>query len=318
MSSIALSFEQLRDAIFRGILESLQRNSYSDLHTAVVSGKDPRQIVLPRPEDAMCMGNYGTLSLNFNIPDEYPLSLNIGFTMGRISYTVQVESYLCERAGVRQGLVDLGAELGLRCDWRQMRKVERFEFSDDRNVVSTEDTLNILQAHQLETAFKEFIILQVDRLVIGIASLLSDAGVHKEIPSGIFALCVVNSGQTEEDFCKEISDYFTIFACDSRDPSHVVYGLVSVNEDAKPIQTCSTVESRLRKAGIECTFRPTFKFMSIDDECPKSLAVTSEGGLDRIPAEQEAYAGPGKLSRRRQHYLEPAIPVVWKTEETTR
>lgn len=317
MSAIALSFEQLREAIFRGILESLHRKSYSDLHTAVVSGKDPRQIVLPRPEDAMYMGNYGTLSLNFNIPDEYPLSLNIGFTMGRISYSVQVESYLCERTGVRHGLVDLGAELGLRCDWRQMRKVERFEFSDDRNVVSTEDTLNILQTHQLETAFKEFIILQIDRLVIGIASLLADAGVHKEIPPGIFAICVVNSGNSEEQVEAQLRENFTIFARDTRDSSHVVYGLVSVKDDAKPILTCGTAESRLRKAGIECTFRPTFKFTSIDDEC--SGVQTPKLEVEPPPeSPKELTRLPGSQSSRRQDYMEPAIPVVWETEKTAR
>lgn len=316
MSAIALSFEQLREAIFRGILESLNRKSYSDLHTAVLSGKDPRQIVLPRPEDAMYMGNYGTLSLNFIIPDEYPLSLNIGLTMGRISYSVQAESYLCERQGVRQGLVDLGAELGLRCDWRKLRKVERFEFSDDRNVITTEDTLNILKTHQLETAFKEFFILQVDRLVIGIASLLADAGVHKEIPAGIFAICVVTSGHTEEEVAAELREDFTIIARDTRDSAHIVYGLVSAKEDAKPILTCGTAESRLRKSGIECTFRPTFKFMSIDDDCHSLLSPKLE--FEREQQLTPEQTGGGSHNSRRHEYLEPPIPVVWETETAAR
>ncbi|WP_338924170.1 hypothetical protein V0M98_38795 (plasmid) [Pseudomonas silesiensis] len=305
MSEITLSFEQLREAIFGGILDSLVKKSYSDLHTAVISGKDPRQIILPRPEDAMHMGNYGTLNLNFNIPDEYPVSLTIVLTMGRIAYTVQAESHLCQRGNLRQGMFDLGVELGLNCDWRVVRGVERFEYSDSQNLLSTEDIMNILGAPQLEFGFKEFMTLQVDRLVIGVANLLADAGLHREVPAGFFALCVMDSFNNEHLAEAILKEKFHIFAKDARDSKHTVYGLVSVSDDAKPLKTCASVAARLRVAGFECAFRPTFKYLAIDDQ-----------SLDHfVPVEPlVAHKTSTSKSTSDGDYFEPTAPVVWKTE----
>jgi hypothetical protein len=307
MSGFTLSFEQLREAIFSGILDSLTKKSYSDLHTAVISGKDPRQIILPRPEDAMLMCNYGTLNLNFNIPDEYPVSLTIVMTMGRIGYTIQAESHLCERGNLRQGLFDLGVELGLTCDWRSVRGVERFEYSDAHNLFSTEDIMNILAAPQLEFGFKEFMKLQVDRLVIGVATLLADAGLHKEVPPGFFALCVMDSVINEQMAEAILQEKFFIFSKDDRDSQHTVYGLVSLSNSAKPLKTCEAVASRLRVCGFDCSFRPTYKYLAIDD-----INVGLAGSVNEpFPSGSNS----SQLSSG-EDYMEPAVPIVWNTETT--
>ena len=305
MSGINLSFEQLREAIFSGILDSLTRKSFSDLHNSVISGKDPRQIVLPRPEDAMNMGNYGTLNLNFKIPDEYPISLTIVLTMGRISYTVQAQSNLCHRGGLRQAMFDLGVELGLTCDWRVARGVERFEYSNAYNILSTEDIMNILGAPQLEFGFKEFVKLQVDRLVIGIANILADAGLHREVPPGFFALCVMNSVTNEALAERILKETFHIFAKDTRDSNHTVYGLVSRDDDAKPLMTCANVTARLRVAGFECAFRPTFKYEAIDEINLGVQAAFEQGFRDNA---EEGGVPDG------DPYLTPSAQVVWAND----
>ena len=105
MSEIALSFDQLREDIFLSILESIKKTSYSDLHTAILSGKDPRQMLTPRPEDAMMMGKYGTLNLLFNIPEEPPISLSIVLTMGRLAYTIQADDFVVEKADLTNTLI---------------------------------------------------------------------------------------------------------------------------------------------------------------------------------------------------------------------
>jgi hypothetical protein len=190
----------------------------------------------------------------------------------------------------------------LTCDWRSVRGVERFEYSDAHNLLSTEDTMNILAAPQLEFGFKEFMKLQVDRLVIGVATLLADAGLHKDVPPGFFALCVMDSVINEAMAESILREKFFIFSKDDRDSKHTVYGLVSLSNDAKPLKTCESVASRLRVCGFDCAFRPTFKYLAID-------------GININP--HAAVEQPFKLgsnpSSSDEDYLEPTVPVVWNT-----
>lgn len=260
MSEMTLSFEQLREDIFTDILASLKRTSYSDLHTAILSGKDPRQMLIPRPEDSMMMGKYGTLNLLFNIPDEMPISLNIVLTMGRLAYTIQTDSYISTKANLYDTLIDLGAELGLRCDYRALGGSVRFEYSSDGASMSTAETISILSSPQLESAFKESVLLQVDRLVIGVANLIANAGMLKSNPPGFFAICLIKSAHDEAVAEALLEDDFTIISKDSRDPLNVVYGLISKDQDAKPLATCGIVEFKLRQHGFTCAFRPTWKY----------------------------------------------------------
>ncbi len=264
MSEMLLSFEQLREDIFSDILESLKRTSYSDLHTAILSGKDPRQMLIPRPEDSMMMGKYGTLNLLFNIPDELPISLNIVLTMGRLAYTIQTDNFIARKANFTETLVDLGAELGLRCDYRALGGSVRFEYSSDGSSMSTSETISILSSTQLENAFKESVLLQVDRLVIGVANLIANAGILKSVPPGFFAICLIKSAHDEDKAEDLLREDFKIIAKDVRDPLNVVYGLISNSHDAKPLATCGSVEFKLRQHGFNCAFRPTWKYAAED------------------------------------------------------
>lgn len=260
MSEIALSFEQLREDIFLSILESIRRTSYSDLHTAILSGKDPRQMIIPRPEDAMIMGKYGTLNLLFNIPDERPISLSIVLTMGRMAYTIQADGYIAEKAILNKTLIELGDELGLKCDFRRVGGSVRFEYASELATMSTSDTIGILSSPQVEQAFKESVLLQVDRLVVGVANIIGDAGMLKDIPPGFFAICLIRSAHDERLAEALLSKQFNIIAKDDRDPLNVIYGLISIEPDAKPVATCSEVEMNLREHDFSCAFRPTWKF----------------------------------------------------------
>lgn len=260
MSEIALSFDQLREDIFLSILESIKKTSYSDLHTAILSGKDPRQMLTPRPEDAMMMGKYGTLNLLFNIPEEPPISLSIVLTMGRLAYTIQADDFVVEKADLTNTLIELGAELGLRCDYRKVGGTVRFEYANESATMSTAETISILSSTQVEHAFKESVLLQVDRLIIGVANIVGAAGMLKSIPPGFFAICLVRSAHDEFEAEELLSQHFDIIAKDARDPLNVVYGLISIDPDAKPLATCRDVEFVLRDAQFNCAFRPTWKF----------------------------------------------------------
>lgn len=262
MSEIALSFDQLREDIFLSILESIKRTSYSDLHTAILSGKDPRQMLTPRPEDAMVMGKYGTLNLLFNIPEEPPISLSIVLTMGRLAYTIQADGYVVEKADLRKTLIELGAELGLKCDYRQVGGTLRFEYANTSATMSTAETISILSSKQVEDAFKESVLLQVDRLMIGVANIIGAAGMLKSVPPGFFAICVIRSAHDEFEAEGLLQREFSVIAKDDRDPLNVVYGLISLDPDAKPLATCGHVEYELREAGFNCAFRPTWKYDS--------------------------------------------------------
>lgn len=265
MSEIALSFDQLREDIFLSILESLKKTSFSDLHTAILIGKDPRQMLTPRPEDAMMMGKYGTLNLLFNIPEEPPISLSIVLTMGRLAYTIQADGFVVEKAELTKTLLELGAELGLRCDYRKVGGNVRFEYANETAKMSTSETISILSSTQVEQAFKESVLLQVDRLVIGVANLIGAAGMLKSIPPGFFAICLVRSAHDEFEAEQLLGEHFDIIAKDARDPLNVVYGLISIDPEAKPLATCADVEYRLREAGFSCAFRPTLKFSHLEE-----------------------------------------------------
>ena len=131
--------------------------------------------------------------------------------------------------------------------------------------MDTTETISILSSTQVEQAFKESVLLQVDRLIIGVANIVGAAGMLKSIPPGFFAICLVSSAHDEFEVERLLSEHFDIIAKDARDPLNVVYGLISIDPDAKPLATCRDVEYVLRDAQFKCAFRPTWKFTPVTE-----------------------------------------------------
>lgn len=259
MSLSNLSFDQMREEIFTTILMGLTEDSHSDIQTAVLSGYDPRQLILPRPDDAMLMSQFGTLSIDFKIPHRYPITLNIMLTMGRLSYSLQARRDVSKIARFEENLKFLSAELGLKCDIRYVRDMVRFEFCNEPSLVWASTTLNILKSGQLENAFKEFVILQVERLKIGISNIIASYGMVKERPEGFYALCYVRDLFNTEDLEAYLEKNFRILAKDSRDPSAVLYGIESKSDLTKAAHICDSVARSLKKKNINSVFRPVWQ-----------------------------------------------------------
>lgn len=259
MSNMELSFEQMREEIFSTILSSLKENSYSDIHTAVLSGYDPRQLILPRPNDSMLLSNYGTLSLVFNIPEHYPITLNIMLTMGRLSYSVQAREDICDKADLSANMDSLSNELGLRCDIRKVGKMTRFEFCNEPSLVWANTTLNILQSGQLEDAFKEFVVIQVERLIVAISNIIAAHGMTRKISGGFYALCYVRGMYDVSRIEGIISRYFKILSRDERESSLTLYGIESAETLFNAEHICDTVTEIMEKERINCTFRPVWQ-----------------------------------------------------------
>lgn len=254
-----LSFDQMREDIFNTIISGLQEDSYSDIQTAVLSGFDPRQLINPRPSDAMLMSQFGTLSIEFKIPNRYPITLNIMLTMGRLSYSLQARRDVCKIARFEETLKMLSAELGLRCDIRHVRDMVRFEFCNEPSLVWANTTLNILKSGQLENAFKEFVILQVERLKIGVSNIIAAHGMIKENPEGFYALCYVKDLYNTDELEAFLGQHFHIMGKDDRDPTAILYGIESKSDLSKAIHICDSLVSALKSKGINAVLRPVWQ-----------------------------------------------------------
>jgi hypothetical protein len=260
MSDIELSFEQLREDIFDDVLSSIRTASFSDLHTVIICGQDPRQLVLPRPDDALLLSQYGTLGLQFNVPGQDSISLNIVLTMGRLGYAVKVHEKMVEHSNLGHKLKGLAGELGLHCDVHHVGQMVRHEYCNEPSLVWASTTLDILRSDQLEDAFKEFVLLQVDRLIIGIANLLAAAGFVEEAPAGEFAICQIRHAHNQLEAEQILNKHFEIVTKDERNPTNVLYGLVSENESGIE-RLCRQVQAELKNEGYVSAFRHSCKHL---------------------------------------------------------
>lgn len=259
MSLNTLSFDQMREEIFTTVVQGLCEHSHSDIQTAVLSGYDPRQLILPRPGDAMLMSQFGTLSIDFKIPNRYPITLNIMLTMGRLSYSLQARRDVSKIARFEENLKLLSSELGLKCDIRYVRDMVRFEFCNEPSLVWASTTLNILKSDQLESAFKEFVILQIERLKIGVSNIIASYGMVKERPEGFYALCYVRDIFNTDDFEAYLEKHFRILGKDARDPSAILYGIESTSDLSKAAHICDSLVRSLKKKNISSVFRPVWQ-----------------------------------------------------------
>lgn len=266
MSITDFSFEQLREEIFNNVLESLKPQSYSDIHSALHSGFDPRQLVMPRPVDAYLAHQYGLLSLQFRIPHEFPLSLTIMLTMGRLGYSIQVHDQISKRASLKTKFQELALELGLRCDTRDVARMTRFEYCNEPSLVWSNTTIDILTSRQLEYAFKEFVGLQVDRMIIGIANILAAAGMLYKVPDNQFALCMIRRSVNESAMETALEEHFRIVARDVRDPKNKIYGLTTLAAPSvHPVQFYREVEASLKAKGHEVSIRHIIQHMQASE-----------------------------------------------------
>lgn len=268
MSLNALSFDQMREDIFSSIISGLCKNSYSDIQTAIFSGYDPRQLILPMPDDSMLFSHFGTLSMDFKIPNRYPVTLNITLTMGRLSYSIQARRDVAKIARFEENMKFLSAELGLKCDIRYVGDMVRYEFCNEPSLVWANTTLNILQSGQLEHAFKEFVILQVERLKIGVSNILATYGMAREKPAGFYVICYVKNMYDTKKLEEYLEQHFRIVAEDRRNSPSIVFGIESNADITKSIHICDSLTEDLDKKGIEVIFRPVWQHSPFvfDDE----------------------------------------------------
>lgn len=258
MSEIALSFDQLRQDIFEGVLRSLGGDSHSELHTALMYGHDPREMILPNIDDCIQLNNYGTLILAYKIPNHPDLQLSVVLTLGRLNYTIQAHADIVEICEMNCTIPDLSAELGLKCQRRLVKDGMRFELCNDPTLVWAPTAINILRSPQLEHAFKEFVRLQADRLIAGISEILASNGIIKVADNGVYCVAVFKGMGYEEKAHQIISEDFDILSVDKRDPLNILYALKSHSPSLVPIMLCDGLQERLGEAGYSCTIKPSW------------------------------------------------------------
>lgn len=259
MSEIALSFEQLRQDIFEGILRSLGRESYSQVHTALMYGQDPGIMVLPYIDNCLQLNNYGTLILPFKITNHPDLQLSVVLTLGRLNYTIHAHSEIAEICDMRSTIPALSAELGLKCHQREVKDGVRFELCNDPTLVWAPTAINILRSSQLEEAFKEFVRLQADRLIAGISEVLSSKGICKPADPGFHCVALFRSMGFEQPAQELIREDFEILSIDKRDPLNILYALRSKEYSPAPISVCNALAERLGEQGYACSILPSWQ-----------------------------------------------------------
>ncbi|MBD8089355.1 hypothetical protein IFT48_05110 [Pseudomonas fluorescens] len=259
MSEIALSFDQLRQDIFEGVLRSLGGDSYSELHTALMYGQDPRAMILPYIGSCIQLNNYGTLILPFKITNHPDLQLSVVLTLGRLNYTIHAHKDIAEICNMRTTIPELSAELGLKCQQRDVKDGVRFELCNDPTLVWAPTAINILRSPQLEHAFKEFVRLQADRLIAGISEVLASKGICKPADDGIYCVAVFRNMGFEKDAHDLIGEDFEILNIDKRDPMNVLYALQSKKPTPAPIMLCDGLAERLTERGYTCSIQPSWQ-----------------------------------------------------------
>ncbi|MHD0644643.1 hypothetical protein ACYPKM_03255 [Pseudomonas aeruginosa] len=155
-------------------------------------------------------------------------------------------------------LPGVAAELNLKCDAREIGDVVRFEFCNEPSLVWSNTIISILDTRRLEEAFMEFVILQGDRLIIGISNVLAVAGIHYEAPPDHYALAVVKDSYAEDAVSKALSKDFHVVSTDNRDPRNLIFGVITARKlEVHPLNFYREAEKRMKEAGFDVTFRHT-------------------------------------------------------------
>lgn len=264
MSDLDLSFEQLRQDIFESILSSLGSNSHVHINNAISYGRDPEQLILPEKEDAILLGQYGTLSLRYMIPNHYPINFNIALTLGRLNYSLKINKGLADDFGILpQSFFDLANEVGIKCGFRCINDEMMFEFYNDPTLVWAPSAINILRSQQLEHAFKEFVRLQAEKIILSIAGILANHKIVKPAPVGFYAVILVRSMGRFDIFEDILKNDFIILNKDSREPLNVLYAVRSRKESGAPLIMLDALLDELSTAGYNCAIRPAWSFSEV-------------------------------------------------------
>lgn len=258
MSEIALSFEQLRQEIFEGILRSLGGDAYSEMHMAIMYKVDPRSMIKPNIDDCLQLNSYGTLVLPFKIPNQADLQLSVVLTLGRLNYTLHAHSELADICDMRNSIPALSSELGLKLNQREVNEGVRFEMCNDPTLVWAPTAINILRSQQLEHAFKEFVMLQADRLIGGLSELLASKGIARSREHGDYCVVVFRNMGYENHAHEIISQDFEILGIDKRDPLNILYSLKSKQPSGAPMLLCDFLAQKLKEAGYGCSVSPSW------------------------------------------------------------
>lgn len=265
MSEMQLSFEQLRNDIFQGILNSLAENSHSYLHAAASYGQDPRSLILPDIDLCMLLNAFGSLILPFEIPNKPKLTLAVTMTLGRLSYTIQASNEIARLCDLAGSIEQLALEAGLKFQARSVTDGVRLELTNDPGILSAPVTINILRQGQLEIAFKEFVRLQADRLIIGIAEILAQHGVRQQNAGGVYCLAIFKHLGYDTEARMILQEDFDIVAVDNRDPLNIVYSLKTKEETPAPLLLCETVQARLAEKLYHAHLMPAWGFQTLNE-----------------------------------------------------
>lgn len=265
MSEMQLSFEQLRSDIFQGILNSLADNSHSYLHAAASYGQDPRLLILPNIGSCMQLNAFGSLILPFEIPNKPKLTLAVTMTLGRLSYTIQASNELAELCDLVQSVEHLSLEAGLKFQARTVTDGVRLELTNDPGILSAPVTINILRQAQLEVAFKEFVRLQVDRMIIGVSEILAQHGVRRPDAGGVYCLAIFKHLGYDSEVRMILQEEFDIVSVDTRDALNIVYSLKTKESTAAPLLLCETVQARLADKLYHVHLMPTWGFQALNE-----------------------------------------------------
>lgn len=264
MSDIDLSFEQLRQDIFESILSSIGSSSYAHIHNAISYGKDPEQLILPEQEDSVLLGQYGILSMRYMIPNHYPINFNIALTLGRLNYSLKINKSVADDFGITtQSFFDLADEVGIKCGHRCINDEMHFEFYNDPTLVWAPSAINILRSKQLEHAFKEFVRLQAEKLILSISGILANHKIVKPRIPGIYAVIIIRSMGRFDIFEDILMSEFTIISKDNREPLNVLYAVRAKKDTPTPLMQLDAIIDQLSTAGYNCAVRPAWSFSDV-------------------------------------------------------
>lgn len=265
MSELQLSFAQFRANVFNDILSSLTPNSRSFVHAAISYGQDPRLLILPNIECSALIGALGTLVLPYEIPNRANLTLSISMTLGRLNYAINAHDEIVELCNLKEEIEALALEAGLEYRSRKVTDGVRFELSNDPSVLNAPAAINILRQPQLEVAFQEFVRLQADRLILGLAEVLAKHGFRRPDIEGAYCLAIFKSMGHEANAKDILKEDFEIINSDARDPLNIVYVLKSNEPTTSPLLLCRAMQERLRERGYRVHLQPAWGFDAIHE-----------------------------------------------------
>lgn len=263
MSGFELDFEQLRDDIFSELSETVDAFDYCGLHAAIQTGFDPRQLAWPKPQTALTMPNYGTLSFEFHLPLGRPAIFSILFSLDRLSYSIQIDSPTALKSNMRSELTALSVELGLRCDIREVGKTVRIEISSVSDTAWSDSVISVLKDLHNEGGFKESVRLRTERLMIGLAAILAAGGIIRRA-QGAYLILLVKNAHDISELNRLIDKAFERAVTDNRDGLNYIYALVTKEPDPNSIAVSECIEELkgdLAQAGFSFSMRNTQRYI---------------------------------------------------------